>query len=235
MLTKLHNLTLIMFIVIGAFLCFAGIFGLSDDEKQLQYAASSINWPSTEAVIETNKITVEPDRLAKNASTYKSDFKYHYQVGGKEFKSSKIAFGVDFLKPTDDAVLNWQTIYKTGTRHKVYYDRKDPSVAVLLPGVEVSYELKGAGALFLGLYLIIASVVSLTAAKRLEARNGLYLRLLTGLSLAFCSPVLFYGQQWQHEFLRKKVDPQSYLLVEKNGYRLGEGVKSSESSVAIPY
>lgn len=234
MLTKLHNLTLIFFIVIGAALSVTGYFGLSDDEKKLQYAVDSIHWPCTEAIIEKRDWKVTKNKGDNSVSVRKIDFKYNYLVADKKYSSSRFLFGVDSFPNSSQKWFaeEWLVKYKPGTKHKVFYDPKEPSVSVLFPGVVGDFEQKGASSFFLGLYMICFSVVSMAVAKRLEIRNGLYLRLITGLSLVLCAPVLFYGQHWQQEFLHDKTKPEASLVIGKNGYGLGLEVKESEM---IPY
>lgn len=100
--------------------------------RQMSRAGASRNWTITTGEVVDSSIRREPD-----GPYYIPVVKYRYVVEGQEYESSRIRFtwSGDSTTPwTASEVVSQYPVSKTKTI-KVYYNPRNPSVSVLVPGV----------------------------------------------------------------------------------------------------
>ena len=94
-------------------------------------AKSSSQWPRAAGVITSSHLVAGSFKQMKG---YRGVVHYRYQVGSAEYSGSRLSFGRDHLAVRDA----WQKVldtYPAGKTVDVYYDPKDPSFAILEPGL----------------------------------------------------------------------------------------------------
>lgn len=94
-------------------------------------AKSSAQWPHTKAVITASYLVVG---YFKQMKGYRGVVQYRYKVGSVEYSGSRLSFGRTHLAVQDA----WQKVidaYPAGKSVDVFYDPKDPSFAILEPGL----------------------------------------------------------------------------------------------------
>jgi hypothetical protein len=94
-------------------------------------AKNSAQWPQTRGVITSSHLGVG---YFKQMKGYRGIVQYRYQVGSAEYSGSRLSFGKVHLA-VEDA---WQKVidtYPVGKTVDVFYDPKDPSFAILEPGL----------------------------------------------------------------------------------------------------
>mgnify|MGYP000179787126 CR=1 FL=1 len=98
--------------------------------RQMSRAGASRNWFTTNGQIVDSSVHQESD-----SPYFVPVVKYKYRVEGQEYESSRIRFtwtGENTSPWTASKVVNKYPVSKTV---RVYYNPKNPSVAVLIPGV----------------------------------------------------------------------------------------------------
>jgi Protein of unknown function (DUF3592) len=94
-------------------------------------AKNSAEWPRAAGVITSSHLVTGSFKQMKG---YRGVINYRYQVGSAEYSGSRLSFGRDHLAVRDA----WQKVldaYPAGKTVDVYYDPKDPSFAILEPGL----------------------------------------------------------------------------------------------------
>lgn len=99
------------------------------------YGFQSRDWPHVQGMILTSTVTRRPTGVT-GADVYAPVVTYTYEVSGRRFEGSKIAFyigggGLRWANEISDR-------YPKGSTVKVFYDPRDPSRAVLQPGHETT-------------------------------------------------------------------------------------------------
>ena len=94
-------------------------------------AAESRNWPIVEgSVIETSLKVVQDSQQQR----FRPLVEYAYRVGDRDYRCSRIQWGGLVDLPSRAAAAKVVGHYQTGKPIKVYYDPRQPAVAVLQPG-----------------------------------------------------------------------------------------------------
>lgn len=109
--------------VVGALLCLA-------QRRQRAAAEKSKSWPVVDGTITAS--AVEPLQ-AKRRTTASAVVRYSYRVAGKDYQSSRILGRPNERSP--QAMTALIAAYPPGRKVKVHYDPKNPSTAVLGPGL----------------------------------------------------------------------------------------------------
>ena len=94
-------------------------------------AAESTRWPIAEgSVIETSLKVIHDSEQQR----FRPLVEYAYRVGGRDYRCRRIQWGGLVDLPSRSAAVKVVGHYHTGKPIKVYYDPRQPAVAVLQPG-----------------------------------------------------------------------------------------------------
>ncbi len=94
-------------------------------------AAESQHWPFVEgSVIETSFKVIQDSEQSR----FRPLVEYAYRVGGKDYRCNRIQWGGLLDLPSRSAAARVVGHYKAGKPIKVYYNPRQPAVAVLQPG-----------------------------------------------------------------------------------------------------
>jgi hypothetical protein len=108
----------------GAFLVFGA--------WQVYRGVASSSWPSAAGVVRSSALE---SRLGqKGKSTYRASVRYDYEVEGRRFAGTRVAFGGDWWTSNRSHAQGVVARYPAGCRVTVRYLPSDPEVAVLEPG-----------------------------------------------------------------------------------------------------
>lgn len=128
-----------IFILVGGGIMYAGV-------TNLRNASASKNWPTVPGKVVISE--VDRHRSEKGSTNYSANVVYDYQVEGTTYSAKRVSFG-DSRSSNPAGARTIQNKYKLGTEVLVHYSPKDPSLAVLEPGVSgVTLLLPGIGAVF---------------------------------------------------------------------------------------
>lgn len=131
-----------VFLLIGYFVAFHVGKPILDD------ARASAAWPSVDGVVERSEVTTH--RGHEKQTMYSPEVAYRYNVDGKDFQGSMVAFGGDFSSNNSSHAYAVTEQYPVGKEVSVYYEPDAPGHAVLEPGVTwKSYLAFGIGLAFL--------------------------------------------------------------------------------------
>lgn len=110
-----------------AVLFFAAIF------FKLPMAIASVGWPTTEGVVVLSE--VGEGGSGQYTEGWWPRVSYRYSVNGREYTSDSVE--VEDVGNGNTDRFAWQVVqrYPAGKHVKVYYDPRDPSIAVLEPGI----------------------------------------------------------------------------------------------------
>jgi hypothetical protein len=89
-------------------------------------------WPSVNGKVAD--IIVVPKLNAKNRMRYHGRARYQYSVGGKEYTSERTSFGED-PRNTEEEAIDAMARFRPGKIVPVYYNPRDPAIAVVIPGM----------------------------------------------------------------------------------------------------
>ena len=139
----------LLFLGIGLAICSFGLRGC-------YYAGVSTQWPVTAGVVTESRLGRS---RSGNRSTYSPEIRYAYEVDGQAYRSERVYFsGID-LSGDRDTALQITARFAVGRSVDVFYHPRDPSLAVLQPGIRretvFTFVVGGAFAAFalLGFYL----------------------------------------------------------------------------------
>jgi hypothetical protein len=100
-------------------------------ERAMRRAAESAHWP----IAEGNVIAASMQVIGgSDQSRFRPLIQYAYRVGGRDYCSNRIQWGALTDLPSRSAAAKVVGHYQTGKPVKVYYDPRQPRVAVLQPG-----------------------------------------------------------------------------------------------------
>ncbi len=238
MLPKSYIALWIVFFCVGICCCFDGYSKLKKEEVDMIVHCQSVNWPTAKAVIKTSDIERIENTKHPEDPRYRAELTYAYKVGDKEYEGDRICFdsATSLSFDQDKEELFWlekmMEHYKPKSVHKVFYDPKDPDNAVLLPGIDpYTYQLNGAGIIFLGLFFIASSLITPLVVILFRLNRDLFIRFAWITVFICCTPIIFYGFSYQRDLVLKKADSASFLTIEDDGYKIGDVQKSQ----LIPY
>lgn len=144
----------------GLWLIYLTIQGLRQSSKNLRQAAVAGAWPTTTGRIVKSSI-VEGRHTDSSTNqeihTYRPEVEYAYQVGGKDYTSTRFAFGkVLYYQRTEaDAFLQK---YATGSPAAVRHDPGTPADAVLDISPEYATGTRKGDYLMMGFGVIILGI-----------------------------------------------------------------------------
>lgn len=141
MFSRASTLFAVAGIIAGGLLLIAAVVVGFAASAMVALARASRRWPSTSGRVVRSEILERQPVI-----------RYQYHVQGEEFEGRDVAAGDWPFRTARSAARRVQR-YSAGTHVTVYYDVRDPRVAVLEPGLSVDV-----------LYLpVLASVLMLTA------------------------------------------------------------------------
>jgi hypothetical protein len=114
------------FALLGAALLLIWFF-----RHSVRRAAESRNWPVVEGTVIEASMTVIQD---SEQPRFRPLVDYAYRVGERDYRCNRIQWGGLVDLPSRSAAAKVVGHYKTGKRIKVYYNPRQPAVAVLQPG-----------------------------------------------------------------------------------------------------
>jgi hypothetical protein len=137
-------------------------------------AGRSARWPSVTGTIVSSQLEEYQDsdfmrRATPEASTamYGADIRYRYQVGPTRYEGGSVGWGGGVDSNHSDASEAIVARYPVGRRIKVFYDPKDPAMAVLEPANRDGLTVL---AIVAGGFALVSSI--LIAAPYLRWLNG---------------------------------------------------------------
>jgi hypothetical protein len=96
----------------------------------------SRKWQTAPGVVLHSDIEGEDD--PDDSHSYRVCILYRYEVGGQEYLSKRVYFGQAVLWTSSfDRLLRKMIGYDTGTKVKVYFHSRRPSLSVLQPGMSL--------------------------------------------------------------------------------------------------
>ena len=126
---KTKNLIIVMLAMFAA-----GIFMLARGGYEIKGAHGTGNWPSTTGKITSSSVRKETRRESNKTSTvYYPSVQYRYQIDGRPYTSSRIAFG-NASGGRKSFAQDVAEKYPSGQKVTVYYDPDDPQYAILETG-----------------------------------------------------------------------------------------------------
>ena len=115
----------------GSALLAVAIFLIWFLQHSVRRAAESRNWPIAEgSVIEASLKVIQDSRQHR----FRPLVEYAYRVGARDYRCSRIQWGALVDLPSRAAAAKVVGHYQTGKPIKVYYNPRQPAVAVLQPG-----------------------------------------------------------------------------------------------------
>lgn len=132
--------------------------------RQLRDAVHSPSWPTTRGTVVVSSVDREWN-AREGEHYYDLHIWYTYVVGGREYRGTAVTFGRHRAGP--DYMYRIKAKYPIGSSVSVYYDSRDPSRAVLEPGLDRTGLLNSLGAtLFFELcFLLPALALCLISAR----------------------------------------------------------------------
>lgn len=120
-------------ILFGLWLVYLCVQGLLEKSKNAKQAQAAKDWASATGNVVSLEIVEGQNRSSETQQvirTYRPEVTYSYTVGGKEFKSSRIAFGKILYYQSAEAEA-FKSKYGQGAQVPVFYDPAAPDQAVL--------------------------------------------------------------------------------------------------------
>ncbi len=105
-------------------------------------ATTSTGWPFVIGELESSELKEviyrgrEADGRPDEASAWVVNFKYSYQIAGKEYHGSRVTYS-DGINKTRRALRKLQDKYQGKSQIQIYYNPKNPNQSVLVPGLSV--------------------------------------------------------------------------------------------------
>jgi hypothetical protein len=115
----------------GMVLLFDGLIGY-----QFLHQFESRNYSSTTARITHSEVIRRTG--SKGGTVYEPDIRYHYEVNGQVFDSTRLRYGTESISSS----VNWATRlvneHPVGLETQIYFNPKNPADSLLLPGLDGS-------------------------------------------------------------------------------------------------
>lgn len=109
-----------------------GLLGTLGGGQLIWYAWASRKWPSTKGTIISRRLNVGTQ--TEGNPTYHADIRYEYHVDGRRHESGKISYKA-YGSTNPKGAVDTLEQHKTGAEVTVYYNPRNPKVAVLYPGI----------------------------------------------------------------------------------------------------
>jgi hypothetical protein len=132
------------------FLVLPGVAAAAWSARQLWGGWASRRWPVAHGRLETRAISEEAG--VRGGSYYTAHVRYRYQVGAAAFTGRRLRFGAPWWGESHATAVAALGRARPGDEVAVYYNPRDPAVAVLRPGVAFA-DVVG---LLVGVALVVA-------------------------------------------------------------------------------
>jgi len=137
-----------LIMILGALYGFFGIF------QQLVTAKSATGWPTSPGTV-TSAYLREDITNKGRGKAWTMELEYRYTVDGTEHTGTAIHLGSFPSYGTEKQAKEVEAKYREGNSVTVYYNPKDPTKAVLEPGVASAGESISLSVFLLGLVLLL--------------------------------------------------------------------------------
>jgi hypothetical protein len=124
-----------VFLIFGAWLAYLNITSLLEMRRGVHQAKVAREWPSVTGKVISSRIVEGRYRSSETRQmihTYRPVVEFEYEVGGKTFKSQRIAFGKMLFYQASEA-NDFMVQHAEGALVAVFYDPQRKSDAVLNP------------------------------------------------------------------------------------------------------
>jgi hypothetical protein len=101
-------------------------------QRNLSLARKSASWPSVDGIIVKSELVQRQRRVGGRKEKPQPDIEYTYRIKQTEYRGNQVSAGG--LR-VGGMAGQWVGRYPVGKQVPVHYDPKDPSVAVLEPGL----------------------------------------------------------------------------------------------------
>ncbi|MBL6991628.1 MAG: DUF3592 domain-containing protein [Bacteriovoracaceae bacterium] len=125
-------------VILGFLFLIGGGVGMYFGYSTFDLARSSNSWPSVagEIVGSSLSTSTSTDSKGRRSTTYRANIVFKYTVNGKNFRTNTPWIGAaDTSSSNRSGAQSTVNKYQVGAQAKVFYNPKQPSVAVLEPGV----------------------------------------------------------------------------------------------------
>ncbi|BBO76640.1 hypothetical protein DSCW_40570 [Desulfosarcina widdelii] len=125
----------LIFLILGMFA--AGIVLMAWGVYEIKGSRESGNWPSTQGTITSSGVSKRTTRDSnhRNRTTYTPKVNFQYQVDGRQYTSSRIAFGTGDTGGSEKWARKVVNKYPVGKTVTVHYKPQDPQYGVLESGI----------------------------------------------------------------------------------------------------
>jgi hypothetical protein len=148
-----------VFLLFGAWLIYLCITSLLEKKKNLALARLASGWPTVTGRIVSARIVEgrSIDSTRREVRSYRPEVEYAYTVGGREYKSTRQAFGKILWYSSSEADA-FRESHAADAAVTVYHDPAKPEEAVLDPNPEHATKLVVADFAMLGIGLVLSGV-----------------------------------------------------------------------------
>lgn len=147
-------------LLFGAWLVYLCVTGLLEKKKNLALARLASAWPTVTGKVISSRV-VEGKSISSETRqeifTYRPEIEYAYSVGGKEYKSTRKAFGKILWYQSAEAEA-FKNNHAPLAPVKVYHDPANPQEAVLDPDPDHATKLVAADFGMLAFGLVLAGL-----------------------------------------------------------------------------
>jgi len=144
-----------------AFVGCIAFFGAYTMLDEIRYGNASADWPTASGQIKFATISTEKERGRKGRENtyYKANVEYSYEVDGQPHTGTRLKFSPVRSSEYNDLVplVNQMS---PGIEIEVHYNPKDPSMSVLIPGMESSRNLLFGVVMLIGLGAFVLSGIN---------------------------------------------------------------------------
>ena len=129
-------------IVVGSCFILVGVLTGALFCYRIVQATTSTGWPSVTGELESSELKEvvyrgrEVGGRPDEASAWVVNFNYSYQIADKKYHGSRVTYS-DGVNKTVRALRKLQNRYQGQSQIQVYYNPKNPSQSVLVPGLSI--------------------------------------------------------------------------------------------------
>jgi Protein of unknown function (DUF3592) len=226
----LNIATVLKFSFPAALLLIAALFGFDSHEEfdSLRAGVATISWPKADGVITFARIEPADWRTRERGQVH---INYTYDVGGRAYHCSQIAFRSTLNNPTNNMKLlaAVEKSFQIGSHHKVFYSPDNPINAFLIPGIdEQGLSTKSVDYLLAPCYVFVScclwGFVNDNLAQRLRLNNKRLFNVasIAGLLVGAVITAALSGPIMKKMIYEIQVPVASRLQVSPEGYTLGQ-------------